>query len=1476
MGVVEKYFSFTGASGCYAELPLDVLAGATTFTIEVKFSTTSIKKNTNNWLWGTIVGREIAYAWQDDFGLCVNDGKLCFWAEPKVKNSLAEGTGGVFSNAVVNDGNIHKVAVVSSNGAIDLYCDGELVAHTDNVNAKITDAQTILIAYNSDSDSLLQMDLYELRFWSVARTEIFATIDGTEEGLQGWYIPSADGLKDYSGNERHATLYGSPAYNEISELPVTLNFDVKRKVINPEKTWRYVNLGSADSLTVTGTTLNNLPESKSKTGNAFYQTTRAKCFDLSETPEVWLKFDVYFDSSNRWRAYNGGSNGTTGITAQTSGDLSFFSNDNNVQQPTGICKTNQLQTVLLHMISGSSAGVIEAWVDEQFIYRYTGDVNHGEDFADIYLQSDGAGTFFSNVIISNSEIKFGEGYQIFYFDVERRTSKHSEYFFDVTRCLVKPIVIPPIDDHFNHLFLSYVDIYSGGAQKFILPKKSKVYVRGEGSTAFRIFSDTDDTGKIVGSAYLYDGKFYAELDECEEVFIETTPILTPQQVIKAFMASLNRTTLSGTAAIDEAINFATGGKFQTASAVASQFMADLNSSTSYTDFLKDYCYIILGNDDTGAITGLDAGGYALKTRFSIVPEKTPVESWVTPAAGSTTTIHGLTVHWPARGASGRLTDAEKFILAGLNSEWIARSLELIRESYELDFNTREGAIVTDIDVNFENSSDLVLAYVNWKLNSSGKATKLSLYVNMRYYAMINTESEDGKSTSASFYLDRVISHEFVHAVMATNIDYMSEMPVYIREGAAELVHGIDDVRRSTIVSLLTSRKDDLENVFLTGGNSNDDNEYAAGFMFLRYLAKQGQHSDENSFTYNWWASTYPLLISDGATDSDYNALTDNTRQIFYPDVARNLVQAVEDTFDIFISNVIQVELFAAVKRALLSNVNLFTRDKENFFSDETNPFVNPTSTVPASSYSPPASADLPLNTQGLQNFEVALAEQQLTDQVRFSAVIPFDIMQQVKGQYLDYPYNMRVERVQQQGIIYSCDCCSDVDQLLYTQMAYKIPATTTWWKIDGEEVDGTPKTVEIETVYPAASAHVNLIANALHLTPVMQFDNFLSTVLMDEQGGVTYNDLIRDIFGWSSRVPTMLINVIIRDGKLFVIQRGHESHSVDISKAQMTVPVITKELVRTTWGSTPWSKTTTWESEFHSFVPADVVIGSSQPSQTDERVREVSSQFHGNGTQGYTTFTYDKAGRLIQTYTYVYDSNRGGQNTYTTVNNYYDNDGTMIATDTFTQSMDGTDGQSASRSRDEKHYITLPNGEKFLSQEVTKRYQNDSGLSITDKDLIDSRVTVHHPSRVGQSHVVTVSSDGEVVGEAGGQNTGDDRVTPFRNKKAYDFANSFDTATGEWKTQTQETGMTVHGLSLYDSSFPIHDEATLIKVTNALRNLNRKTKETVNVTLYDFQHLIDFDDKIILNGATYFLSSNTARTTPRIKFEQNLSLVRWY
>lgn len=399
---VDRHVAFTGQSGCYGELPLEVLPGATTFTIEVKLTTTSTKSSSDYWLNGHILGREIGGNWHNDFGLYVKGGKLCFWDEPSSGGS--RDTYNTASDAVINDGDIHKVAVVSSNGAIDLYCDGELVAHTDNVNAKITDTAKILLAQNSNGGSYLQMDLYEARFWSIARTqeEIFAEIDGTEAGLEAWYIPSyyTNIIPDLSGNERHATLYGSPEVVFAYELPFDIAADMERKVINAPLDFEYEDgTDVATGLTV----LEGLDATQSRTGTAFYQTRQAKCFDLPPLPEVWIEFDVYFNGTQRWRAYNGGSNGTTGITAQTDGRLSFFANGTNVGNFDSVCKTNELQTIKLHMIAGATGGIIEAWVDGNFIYRYVGDVNHGEPFNDLFLQSDGAGTFFSSLTLSNTE-----------------------------------------------------------------------------------------------------------------------------------------------------------------------------------------------------------------------------------------------------------------------------------------------------------------------------------------------------------------------------------------------------------------------------------------------------------------------------------------------------------------------------------------------------------------------------------------------------------------------------------------------------------------------------------------------------------------------------------------------------------------------------------------------------------------------------------------------------------------------------------------------------------------------------------------------------------------------------------------------------------------------------------------------------------------------------------------------------------------
>ena len=259
-------------------------------------------------------------------------------------------------------------------------------------------------------------------------------------------IVGASGTKGFVGAIDELRIYDSIYFTGMPDATtydgIKMYCDVSRRVSVPAQEWKYENPGTADLLTLPGTTV-SVTADKSITHTAFYQTARAKCFDLPQTSEIWMKFDVYFDGVNRWRAYNGGTNGMIGITGQTSGAASLFSNDSNVGQlPVPAARINQLQTILLHMISGSSAGVVEAWSavngQKERLGTYTGNVNQGQAFADIYLQSDGAGTLFSNVTISNAEILLDETNELqanLSLDIERRTQRTITVSVDAERSI---------------------------------------------------------------------------------------------------------------------------------------------------------------------------------------------------------------------------------------------------------------------------------------------------------------------------------------------------------------------------------------------------------------------------------------------------------------------------------------------------------------------------------------------------------------------------------------------------------------------------------------------------------------------------------------------------------------------------------------------------------------------------------------------------------------------------------------------------------------------------------------------------------------------------------------------------------------------------------------------------------------------------------------------------------------------------------
>ncbi|MBQ1417099.1 MAG: hypothetical protein IIY91_07315, partial [Selenomonas sp.] len=190
------------------------------------------------------------------------------------------------------------------------------------------------------------------------------------------------------------------------------------------------------------------------------------------------------------------------------------------------------------------------------------------------------------------------------------------------------------------------------------------------------------------------------------------------------------------------------------------------------------------------------------------------------------------MNWP----SSVNSDVERAILGALDNPWLQNCIDLIDESYALNF-WEKGTSVRTMDVKLSNEGQNgKLAYVTSSI-SGGVTTGLSMTINMDYYSSLDTKDWNGNAGGGAGYLDRTIAHEMVHALMSANIQNFSSLPKYIKEGAAEVVHGIDDFRRSTIASL-ASDPDALKNVLLNSAAPAGDEAYAAGYMILRYLAKQ--------------------------------------------------------------------------------------------------------------------------------------------------------------------------------------------------------------------------------------------------------------------------------------------------------------------------------------------------------------------------------------------------------------------------------------------------------------------------------------------------------------------------------------------------------------------------------------------------------------------------------------------------------------
>ena len=340
--------------------------------------------------------------------------------------------------------------------------------------------------------------------------------------------------------------------------------------------------------------------------------------------------------------------------------------------------------------------------------------------------------------------------------------------------------------------------------------------------------------------------------------------MTQQNIIKRFMRALDMTNAAGRKALDAAVNYSTGGYFKTFQAAVNQMVKECKTLGA-DKFLLQQCGINLSNTDTGAITGADAGGSKVKTAESIVPESGKLD---TTFKDTSFKVDGVTFRLEATSLSSN----ETYMWQALKAWWAREGLKLNAQSYGYSFSDTDVA-AKEIVVTFKNEkSRSYLAYVAGILKVDGRPV-LNLVINSGCFSRFVDGDVNGKSTKyTSYYLDRTLAHEFTHALMMAKVNNYSKLPTFMTEGLGELTRGIDDLRSSKIKTL-AKNSTLLKNTLDVEKAGTSVNSYAGGYIFLRWLAKQGAQNylstyDEETITLSGKTLTLTKNFSGKVLDLD--------------------------------------------------------------------------------------------------------------------------------------------------------------------------------------------------------------------------------------------------------------------------------------------------------------------------------------------------------------------------------------------------------------------------------------------------------------------------------------------------------------------------------------------------------------------------------------------------------------------------------
>ena len=495
---------------------------------------------------------------------------------------------------------------------------------------------------------------------------------------------------------------------------------------------------------------------------------------------------------------------------------------------------------------------------------------------------------------------------------------------------------------------------------------------------------------------------------------------------------------------------------------------------------------------------------------------------------------------------------------------------------------------------------------------------------------------------------------------------------------------------------------------------------------------------------------------------------------------------------------------------------------------------------------------------GIASFSVSLNERTLSDNFQLETTRQMDINEAVSGQLLDYPFSFLVEETSQQDLLQSVKGMYDVDKLLYSHIFFS---------------ENTSKnTVDYnEEISVTAAGYIQQIARYLGLNSNVKIEDF--TPYHDFTGSnITYSDLLNTIFGWTSQLPQRQINVFIRGETLHCIQRGLEEKTFDITDLPHSRPKIDRQLIRSMWNN-PFAKNDTRADNSEPFTGT---ISYSSPETTLEIRYQNGLLISENCIQqdGHKYTSGGLKSTSISQKNYSYISVQGSDNYY-------------LSTQTISNESTKYDGEDQTATVEtietEYHYKPVGNdnsGEIYLFEEIETTHKVEYELSNGVRETVDSsesvRKTFHLPVGNGW-YVQNVFIDGDFQGSNLSQGKPGNSVSLYTIQRANRSFGSSKNEDNSYEAQRNRLS------SIVDTSFPVVELSLLGTLTDALLWLNRKIQEEISVDLISkidngvpaINHIVDFTERILLDGNEYYLVSNSIELTPR-KFIQRLTLVRWY